>query len=372
MNNAGDRPVDGLYIGLMSGTSLDGIDAALVEFSDGNIALKGFLTYPYPQALQQALNQLNEQPQASLKSLCQLEHDVAMQFTQATQALLEQTGTASKTVTAIGSHGQTVFHAPDIPMSLQIGHPAFIAKHTAVTTVADFRIDDLANGGQGAPLAPAFHRTLFAHAERLAVINIGGIANISYLSPSDTLGFDTGPGNGLMDDICRQHFGCDYDANGQLAAQTEPDNRLLAQLLTDDYFAQPAPKTTGKDYFNQAWLNRQLASFSSEQPTPKALLSTLNQLTVETLIQGLKTLPEPPTEVLICGGGAENQTLLNRLQNSLSYPVKTTADYGIHPHAMEAMMCAWLAQQRLLNRAIPLVSITGAKRDSILGGIWHA
>ncbi|KUJ74507.1 hypothetical protein AVO42_03660 [Thiomicrospira sp. XS5] len=356
----------------MSGTSLDGVDAALVDLSQTAPNLEGFFTHPYPSDLQSALNQLNEQPQASLKNLCQLEHEVAMQFIQASQTLLEQTGTPRDAVTAIGSHGQTVFHAPDIPMSLQIGHPAFIAKQMALTTVADFRIDDLANGGQGAPLAPAFHRTLFSHAEHLAVINIGGIANISYLSPSDTLGFDTGPGNGLMDDICRQHFGCDYDANGQLAAQTEPDSELLAQLLADDYFAQPAPKTTGKDYFNQAWLNRQLAYFSSEQPTPKALLSTLNQLTVETLIQGLKTLPEPPTEVLICGGGAENQTLLNRLQAKLNYPVKTTADYGIHPHAMEAMMCAWLAQQRLLNQPISLANITGAERDSILGGIWHA
>ncbi len=356
----------------MSGTSLDGVDAALVDFSQAHPILKGFLTHPYPSRLQSKLNQLNEQPQASLKNLCQLEYDVAIQFIQATQALLEQTGTPSKTVTAIGSHGQTVFHAPDIPMSLQIGHPAFIAKHTGITTVADFRIDDLANGGQGAPLAPAFHRTLFSHAERLAVINIGGIANISYLSPTDTLGFDTGPGNGLMDDICRQHFGCDYDANGLLAAQTEPDSPLLAQLLADDYFTQPAPKATGKDYFNQAWLDRQLASLGSEQPNPTVLLSTLNQLTVDTLIQGLQTLPEPPVEALICGGGAENKTLLKRLQAKLNYPIKPTTDYGVHPHAMEAMMCAWLAQQRLLNQAIPLASITGAKHDSILGGIWHA
>lgn len=356
----------------MSGTSLDGVDAALVDFSQAHPILKGFLTHPYPSDLQDALNQLNERPQASLKNLCQLEYDVAKQFIQASQTLLEQTGTPPEAVTAIGSHGQTVFHAPDIPMSLQIGHPAFIAKQMALTTVADFRIDDLANGGQGAPLAPAFHRTLFSHAEHLAVINIGGIANISYLSPTDTIGFDTGPGNGLMDDICRQHFKCDYDANGQLAGQTEPDSQLLAQLLGDDYFTQPAPKTTGKDYFNQAWLNRQLETFGADKIRPQTLLSTLNQLTVETLVQGLKTLPDALAEVLICGGGAENQTLLNRLQTKLSYPVKTTADYGVHPHAMEAMMCAWLAQQRLSNQPIPLASTTGAERDSILGGIWHA
>ncbi|MGC9387083.1 MAG: anhydro-N-acetylmuramic acid kinase [Hydrogenovibrio sp.] len=366
-----NRRADG-YIGLMSGTSLDGVDAALVRFHPtGRMELDAFITHSYPTALKTALNRLNETPTLSLKQLCTFEREVAAEFVQATQTLLKQTSVPKQDIIAIGSHGQTIFHAPSLSMSLQIGHPAFIAKGTGVTTVADFRIDDMANHGQGAPLAPAFHRVLFQVEDPIAVINIGGIANISYLSPTQSLGFDIGPGNGLMDDVCRAELNCDYDPNGDLAADAQPNQAWLNQLLSDPYFSLPFPKTTGKDYFNQAWLKQSLDRFAAAaNMSAQEKLSTLNQLTVETLKQGIASLPAPPSEILISGGGADNATLLKRLQQQSLCPVRTTRELGISPHAIEAMMCAWLAKQRLDNQPIGLKTITGAHQDSILGGVW--
>ncbi|MDG4812063.1 anhydro-N-acetylmuramic acid kinase [Hydrogenovibrio sp. 3SP14C1] len=358
-----------LYIGLMSGTSLDGIDAALVSFQDEQLELKAFKTFPYADDLKSQLNQLNQTPHIDLKALCDLEYRVAKAFSDATQQLLNASNYSAAEVTAIGSHGQTIFHAPDIPMSLQIGHPAFIAKHTGITTAADFRIDDMANKGQGAPLAPAFHQKLFGTTDGTAVVNIGGISNITYLDNQKALGFDTGPGNGLMDEYCERFFNCAYDANGKIAITGQVNTALLSDLMKEPYFSAPAPKTTGKDLFNYDWLSGFLAKYPAI--AKEDALSTLNQLTVDTLIQGLNALPAQPKRLLICGGGAENNTLISRLQTRLDFPVETTQSFGIQPHAVEAMMCAWLAKQRLNNRPIALKQITGATQDSILGGIWH-
>lgn len=354
----------------MSGTSLDGVDAALVDFQNVKPDLKGFLTLPYPDSLRQQLDQLNQVPELSLRTLCQLEYEVAHHFSQAALALLAATQTDANQIAAIGSHGQTIYHAPEIPMSLQIGHPAFIAKQTGICTVADFRIDDLAHQGQGAPLAPAFHQVLFSTADPIALINIGGIANISYLNQDEVIGFDTGPGNGLMDSYCQMRLGQAYDQGGQLAAKGKVIPELLSNCLADPYFSRQRPKSTGKETFNYNWLQNSLTSWQDSRP--EDILSTLAQLTVDSLVMGLSQLPTPPQQLWVCGGGADNRTLLSRLQAQLTYPVHSTQQQGINPHSIEAMMCAWLAEQRLSNRSICLKPITGAKANSILGGIWEA
>jgi anhydro-N-acetylmuramic acid kinase len=255
-------------------------------------------------------------------------------------------------------------------MTLQVGHPAWIAKTTHIATVADFRVDDMALEGQGAPLAPAFHSFLFKKqlTDKLAVINLGGIANISLVDGDQTQGWDTGPANALMDEICRRHFACEYDANGELAAQGHVNPNLLQQLLQDPYFALPAPKSTGRDYFNERWLERQLQDCANTL-FPLDLLSTLNQLTVETLAIELEKTACP--QIIVCGGGAFNQTLLARLRKRLpSSNIQTSLDWGIDPNAMEAMMCAWLAHQRLNQQPVDLRQVTGSKRPCVLGGLW--
>ncbi|BBP44239.1 anhydro-N-acetylmuramic acid kinase [Thiosulfativibrio zosterae] len=358
-----------LAIGLMSGTSLDGIDAALVSYSESDFKLVDFITHPMSVALRQQLLELNQSPSIGLKTLCQLEKAVADAFSAAAQTLLTRNQLKPQHIEILGSHGQTIFHAPEIPMSLQIGHAAFIAKQTGICTAADFRVDDMANLGQGAPLAPAFHQFLFQKSQPIALVNIGGIANISFIdSQGDVSGFDTGPGNGLMDEICQTQLGQSCDFNGDIAASHPVDSCLLEQLLQHTYFKQTPPKSTGRDIFNQDWL----APLLKLRPnlSTETLISTLNQLTVDSIVLGLNALPSKPKSLLVCGGGALNKTLLQRLQQQLPYPVNTTESQAINPHAIEAMMCAWLGIQRLNHQPIALKSITGAQQNSILGGLW--
>lgn len=355
------------YIGLMSGTSVDAIDVALVAFDHSQLSLVDFINSPLPTPLQHQLTELNKHPQLSLHQLCALHAQLGHAFADSAQQMIQRH--PDRPICAIGSHGQTLFHAPDIGMSLQVGHPAMIAKHCQLPTIADFRIDDMALGGQGAPLAPAFHQHLFPQLPRPHVlINIGGIANISVITHNSVLGYDTGPGNGLMDEVCRRHFGCDYDKSGALAAQAQPDTPLLERLLTHSYFQQRPPKSTGRDLFNQTWLR----AYLPPDLDPLTLLSTLNQFSVESLARALEqhTLPRD-TPCIICGGGAYNTTLLQRLQARLPHlRIQTSLDYAIEPNAIEAMMCAWLAYQRLNQQPIDLRLITGARRAAILGGLW--
>ena len=369
------------YIGLMSGTSVDGVDAALVEITSSAIVLKSFLTHPMPPGLVKTLIELNTQDQLSLLKLAELENQVAHSFIQATQALLQKANISAEQIQAIGSHGQTIFHDPSLPMSIQIGHPAFIAKQTGITVAADFRIDDMALGGQGAPLAPAFHLRLFQENNAVALLNIGGIANISLL-PGKTdaanqedaphlIGFDTGPGNGLMDEICLAHFHQPYDKNGEIAASGKVNKELLNACLDHPYFHLPAPKSTGRETFNKHWLDKQLAKLTYK-PSAKDLLATLNQLTASSIANQIKAQKQSPQKLLVCGGGAFNQTLMNNLQFALpNIKVLATDCVGVNENAVEAMMCAWLAHQRLNDTPIELSAITGATRNAILGGIWH-
>ncbi|MDX1795958.1 MAG: anhydro-N-acetylmuramic acid kinase [Hydrogenovibrio sp.] len=354
-----------LYIGLMSGTSLDGIDAALVDFSTTSPKCLEFSTFAYPESLKDALHQLNLNGTTDLSTLARLEYELGIAYSAATHLLLQSAELTPEAIQAIGSHGQTIFHDPNIPMSLQIGHPAFIAKHTRITTVADFRIDDMANLGQGAPLAPAFHKTLFNLNEPTAIVNIGGIANISVVHNGKVIGFDTGPGNGLMDEICQQRLDLPYDQDGKQAAAGTVDELLLKHLQSDPYFSAPYPKSTGRDKFNLNWLN----AFLSMEVSTEVLLSTLNQLTANTIADAINRFELK--RVILCGGGAENKTLVKRIADQVAAKVETSWDYQINPNLVEAMMMAWLAKKRVHNEAIELSSITGANKDSILGGVWH-
>lgn len=357
------------FIGLISGTSADGIDAALVQIESGKPAeLKHFLTLPLPKALKETLIEINKSPTVHLAKLSELQQNLGLLFAQAAQQLLLEADIPAENITAIGSHGQTLYHAPEVSMSVQIGHPAFIAKKTGIVTVADFRVDDMANGGQGAPLAPAFHQQLWGKNSGIVLVNIGGISNISFLG-KETVGFDTGPGNGLMDEFCQQHFDCHYDANGNLARQSKPDDELLKALMSETYLHKSIPKSTGRELFNNTWLSEKLGAFTHLNNL--TVLSTLNQFTVETIALGLSQLPESPNKLWICGGGALNKTLINRLQAKLDYPVASSQEDKLDPNAIEAMMFAWLAEQRLSNQEIELSTITGAYKNSVLGAIWH-
>ncbi|GKT11920.1 MAG: anhydro-N-acetylmuramic acid kinase [Thiomicrorhabdus sp.] len=372
-----------LFIGLMSGTSADGIDVALIECGQQTITLQGFISPKLPDDLKQQLITLNETPTIHLNTFCQLSSDIAQQLVKATQQLLSDKNICPQAITAIGSHGQTIFHAPDIPMTLQIGHPAFLAKQIQIQTVADFRVDDMALGGQGAPFAPAFHQVLFQQVQPCFVVNIGGIANVTYLPSSEHVntapqGYDTGPGNALMDQISQKTFNRPFDQNGELAAQGKIDDQLITQLLVHPYFSQPQPKSTGRDIFNAHWLNQQIASLK-HTVSAKDLLCTLNELTaisiateISKLIQqeALTNLEQLP--VWVVGGGALNTQLIKRIQYHLANcNVRSSQQAGINPNAIEAMMCAWLAKQRIENTPVKLSQVTGADRDAVLGAIWH-
>lgn len=377
-----------LYIGLMSGTSADGVDVALVEIKpDSNILLLDFISPPLPEALKQSLLALNDSRNLSLEQFSQLSYEIALQFSQATQTILTKNNLHAHDIQAIGSHGQTIYHAPHIPMSLQIGHPAIIAKTTGIQTAADFRVDDMALGGQGAPFAPAFHQVLFTDEQACFVVNIGGIANISYLPGNNNLmqppiGYDTGPGNALMDEVCQQFFDKEFDDNGELAKQGKVDNTLLSQLLTHPYFSMARPKSTGRETFNESWLEEIVHHHEDSLGSRVAkqdLLSTLCELTARTIAAEIQKVTTEHLQVesaikipvWIVGGGAYNGHLISLLQKLLPlHQVQSSSVKQINPNAIEAMMCAWLAQQRIALQTIPLSAVTGAKRDAILGGLW--
>lgn len=348
----------------MSGTSLDGIDITIVEKHKNTFSLKHFMCIVYPIALKTELNQFNTAKKINLKALAQLEVTLAKLYCSAVNKILHVTNMQVNQISAIGSHGQTIFHDASIPMSIQIGHAAFIAKCTGIKTVADFRVDDMANQGQGAPIAPAFHKFIFNTQKPIAIVNIGGIANVTIIKNNTVIGFDTGPGNALMDELCQVYLKKDYDKNGEIAASSPPNIKLLNLLLNNSFFAKEAPKSTGRDIFNLAWFKQYLTGTESlaEQ------ISTLSQLTASTIGQAIKRYKV--NEIVVCGGGVENKTLLTRIAKASNVDVVSTQKYNINPHALESFMCAWLAEQRISKQPIKLATITGASKNSILGGVW--
>lgn len=363
-----------LFIGLMSGTSVDAIDVALVEFIGSEIQLQATHCHPWPLPLRDALLHLCQQSrgQSTLHEIATLDVRVGELFAEATLALLAQTHTPRQQVCAIGSPGQTLYHYPDgnPPYTWQLGDPNVIAQLTKIPTVADFRRRDVATGGQGAPLAPSFHNARWrSPLEKRVVLNIGGIANITVL-PADhslpVIGFDTGPGNALLDAHAFQHLQTRLDENGAWAAQGQVQSSLLDSLLTDSYFARPAPKSTGRDYFNLAWLSYYTTTLSISPPD---LQATLCQLTVESVAQAVQ--PYAPQRLLVCGGGVHNSGLMAGLAKRLpDCIIESTLAYGIDPDWVEAVSFAWFAKQRIEQQPSNLPSVTGAREAVVLGGIY--
>ncbi len=357
----------------MSGTSVDGIDAGLVDFSDGKIRVVAFHYQPFSTKLRQEIHNLSQPKQPIL-----LEHYGAIDanlgklFADAALALLEKTHVRPAAIKAIGSHGQTIYHAPNGPYgySLQIGDPNRIAEITGITTVADFRRRDIAAGGQGAPLVPAFHRAFFTDDgnEKATVLNIGGIANITVISQDAIFGFDTGPGNTLMDYWCQQSLGHQYDAGGAWANTGKVNRELLAHLLDDAYFRQVPPKSTGKEYFSPAWLKQKITPFLSLKP--EDIQASLCQFSVDSIADAIMSYSPASKRILVCGGGSHNDNLIARLNNRLAIPILSTSEFGIDPDHVEAVAFAWLAKQTLQHKPGNICEVTGAKTPVVLGGIY--
>lgn len=360
-----------LYIGLMSGTSADGIDAALVDFNSAKPVLVEHHFTEFNTELRVRILALNHPGHDEINRLGELDHLLGKVFAEAANTLLEKSGVTASDIRAIGSHGQTIRHHPQLAFTLQIGDPNIIAAKTGITTVADFRRRDMAHGGQGAPLVPAFHQTILTNTEYdTAVVNIGGVANITFL-PCDTqksiLGFDTGPGNNLMDAWTQQHLQKTHDKNGDWAKQGTASIDLLEKLLSDAYFKTPPPKSTGPEYFNLTWLQKHL----SHRYKDVDVQATLAELTAVTITHAVKNLMTQG-EILICGGGVHNQYLMQRLASLLEpLHVGSTEAHGVNPDWMEAMAFAWLAKQTLERKPGNVTQVTGAKQSAILGGVYQ-
>lgn len=366
------------YIGLMSGTSADAIDVVAVDFLQQKLRLIGSHSTPLPHSLRQQIHSLATPNHNEIDSLGELDRALGELFASSINELLVKYQLTPSDIVAIGSHGQTIRHRPPQisphPFSLQIGDPNIIAERTGITTVADFRRRDMAAGGQGAPLVPAFHRALFQcqDVDRV-IVNIGGMANITWLPKIGTAtGFDTGPGNVLMDAWILKNQGKTYDADGDWAASGTAQKALLAQLSQHPFFALSPPKSTGREAFNLAWLEPEIAKLT-QAPTAADVQRTLLALTATSICDCIKSFTQNHCEVLVCGGGAYNRELMAELQRQLPQgQVLSTASQGIAPEWIEAIAFAWLAQQTLNRQTGNLCSVTGALREVILGGVYFA
>ncbi|KIP79223.1 anhydro-N-acetylmuramic acid kinase [Stenotrophomonas maltophilia] len=362
-----------LYLGLMSGTSADGIDAALAQFPpEGGCRFVEGLTLPWDPLLRERLVALGQGGElASLDELGDVDARIGLAFAAAAVALLQHSGVEAAQVKAIGSHGQTVRHRPSASpaFTLQLGDANRIAERTGITTVADFRRRDVAAGGQGAPLMPAFHLAMLGTAdEDRAVLNLGGIANLTLIPRVGTLlGFDTGPANALLDAWCERHTGHVYDADGAFAASGVVDEGLLARWRADPWFALPPPKSTGREQFHLAWVQQQIGDGQHVAADVQATLLELTAVTVADAL--LRDLPGAG-RVLVCGGGVRNGHLMQRLAARLpGVVVESSARHGLDPDYLEAMGFAWLAQRTLDGLAGNLPSVTGATGLRVLGAI---
>lgn len=366
-----------LFIGLMSGTSMDGIDAALVELSQEVPKLVATHAHEFPRPLRSELREIASSPSATLERVAVADVHVGELFAQAALRLIEHAGCSPSDIHALGSHGQTICHQPNLstPYSVQIGDPNIIAERTGITTLADFRRRDIAAGGQGAPLAPAFHEAVLRHADKnRIVVNIGGISNITMLPmavDSPASGFDTGPGNTLLDAWANEHLATTMDKAGHWAAKGKTHQPLLAVLLSDRYFSDPPPKSTGREYFNLEWLEQKMGLLSTPIPSPQDTQRTLCELTTQAIAEAIEQYATAAGEVLVCGGGTHNPVLMDALSRSLPrHRVRSTMDYGLDPDWVEAMAFAWLAKRTLDGLAGNLPAVTGARHPVILGAIY--
>ena len=361
-----------LYIGLISGTSIDGIDAALVHFDSSSLEVLQTREYDYPAALRQALLlAILDTGIRTVEDVADLDKEVGECFRDAANSLLEDAGVDRENISAIGSHGQTIRHEPDAekPFSLQIGDPDIIAAGTGIRTIADFRSADIALGGQGAPLTPAFHEWLFGQSgSDRVVLNIGGIANVSVLrgDGADTTGFDTGPGNTLLDAWIRQHGEAAFDRGGAWASEGLAHEALRQRLLADPYFAEAPPKSTGFEYFNLDWLDAKGVA----ECEPVDVQATLSTLTAISIAAAIRDHAGDATDVFVCGGGAHNCDLMQRLRVALpETSISTTESVGLDPDWVEAVAFAWLAMRTTNGLPGNLPAVTGASAATVLGSV---
>lgn len=383
------RTLPDITVGLMSGTSLDGVDGVVLTHPvDGPPEVLSAHHLDMPAELRSQLLALNQPGPNELHLAALAANQLAQCYASVVHLLLASAGLQPEEVRAIGAHGQTVRHQPAAPghgtrpvsyrtegfapwgaYTLQLNNPALLAELTGITVVADFRSRDVAAGGQGAPLVPAFHAAVFANPQPTAVVNLGGMANVTLLSPlQPTTGFDTGPGNVLMDAWCQTHIGAAYDAGGQWAASGSVQQGLLSRLLADPYFALNGPRSTGRELFNLAWLERHLAAMTHLQPAD--VQATLLELTVQSIA---KSLPGNLTHLVACGGGALNAHLMRRLAETCpSVSVSASDRWGIPAMDVEAAAFAWLAQQCMNGLPGNLVEVTGAAGQRVLGAIYPA
>lgn len=365
-----------LYVGIMSGTSADGIDACLASFTRAGPRVLAGVHRPFHAALRTEV--LAVARGAGLARAADLDVHLADAYADAVAALLHAAAIDAASVRAIGCHGQTVLHRPEgpAPTSVQLGDPHRLAARTGIDVVADFRRADIAAGGQGAPLAPAFHAAAFrARREPRAVVNIGGIANLTWLPPGQgpIRGFDTGPGNVLLDAWCARHRQASYDAGGRWAATGSVRADLLERLLAEPYFERPPPKSTGREHFDIDWLEHALAASGEQPPVPADVQATLAELTARTIAAAATACDPPPARVLVCGGGAYNPELMARLARALpDAEVESTAAHGIAPERVEAVAFAWLARRRLQGLPGNRPEVTGAARPVVLGSLVKA
>lgn len=355
----------------MSGTSLDGVDAALVDFSQAAPRLAASHFQPYPAALKEALLALHQPSLDELHQSQLIANQLAREYARATQTMLKKAGVAAASVQAIGCHGQTVRHRPEHGYSIQLNNAALLAELTGIHVVSDFRNRDIAAGGQGAPLVPAFHDMVSRHPNiNRVILNIGGIANLTDLSPNkSTIGFDSGPGNLLMDAWIARHQDKPYDKDGAWAAGGKIIPSLLQKMLNEPYFVASPPKSTGRDLFNLAWLESQL----NGGETPQDVQATLLALTGDSIAASVNRFCARTREIFVCGGGAHNKALISHLQRALPQcRIQKTEVLGIDADWMEAMAFAWLAQQTMHLRPANLPAVTGAKHPCVLGAIYPA
>ncbi|AHG86573.1 Anhydro-N-acetylmuramic acid kinase [Bibersteinia trehalosi USDA-ARS-USMARC-190] len=364
------------YIGIMSGTSLDGVDLVLMDFAKNPPELTACDFVPMPEALRQAISTLVKNGETSLQQLGELDHRLGHLYADCVNQFLTKHHLQAEQIMAIGCHGQTVWHSPvgKYPFTTQIGDMHVLAAQTRIDVVGDFRRKDMAYGGQGAPLVPAFHQALFAQPNKIiGVLNIGGISNISQLVPdSPTIGYDIGAGNTLMDVWIEQHQGMRYDKDGAWAKSGKVDKALLADLLDEAFFQQPPPKSTGRELFNLDWLAKKLSKHTACQPCD--VQATLAEFTAQSIADSLAQIDNSQgldCELLVCGGGARNGFLMERLTTLCDgWRVTTTNEYGLDIDFVEAAAFAWLAYQRIHNLASNLPSVTGAKQAVSLGVIY--
>jgi len=361
-----------LFVGLMSGTSLDGVDAALVEFAAPGPALIGTVYLPLPDPLRTELHALQAPGPNELDRAARAGNELARLYAEAVLALLAQAGIPPAAISACGCHGQTIRHRPDAGYTLQIGNPALLAELTGISVVADFRSGDIAAGGQGAPLVPAFHAAVFgADTKHRVIVNIGGVANLSDLPARGAVvtGFDTGPGNVLLDLWIHRHLGKEHDSAGNWAQSGTVLEEPLRAMLADPYFAKRPPKSCGRDLFNAAWLEK----FPLQPAAAQDVQTTLAELSARSIAGAVNQYCVPAEELYVCGGGAHNLDLLDRLRRNLPQcKIDTTAALGTDPDWVEAIAFAWLARQRLDGRTASLPAVTGAAGARVLGAIYPA